>query len=171
MTADHPEPKASDPERMVGFVLHDVARLVRRRFEQHARAAGIGLTRAQCAVLAHLARQEGINQAALAQILDIEPITLVHMLDRLEAAGLIQRKPDPKDRRAHALNVTAKARPVLQQIYGLAESVYHEAQAGMSADDRAQLIGNLQRMKTNLLRSTADNAEPAAAPARRRRRA
>jgi DNA-binding MarR family transcriptional regulator len=171
VTPDESEPKTGDPERLVGFVLHDVARLVRRRFEQYARAAGIGLTRAQCAVLAHLARQEGVNQATLAQILDIEPITLVHMLDRLEGAGLIQRKPDPKDRRAHALTLTTKARPVLQQIYGLADSVYHEAQAGMSAADRAQMIGALQRMKGNLLRATSDDTAPAAAPARRRRRA
>ncbi len=159
----------TDREHMVGFVVHDVGRLVRRRFEQYARAAGIGLTRAQCAVLAHLARQEGINQATLAQILDIEPITLVHMLDRLEAAGLILRKPDPKDRRAHALSLTAKARPVLEQIYELADSVYEEAQVGMQAAERAQLIASLQRMKSNLLRATSDDTDAAVAPRRRRR--
>src|SRR5215831_20035136 len=78
------------PSRTLGFVLNDVARLMRKRFEQRARAASLGLTRAQAAVLAHLARQEGINQAALAQLLELEPITLARLLDRLQAAVLIE---------------------------------------------------------------------------------
>src|SRR5258708_16581938 len=118
----------NDPERMFGFVLHDVARLLRRRFEQYLRADAIGLTRTQCAVLAHLARQEGINQATLAQLLDVEPITLVHLLDRLQDAGFIQRKPDPKDRRAYALELTPKARPALTRLYDLPDSTSDEAQ-------------------------------------------
>src|SRR5476649_713541 len=96
-------PMPRNPDRMLGFVIHEVARLLRRRFEHYTRGAELGLTRAQCAVLAHLARQEGINQAALAQSLDIEPITLVRLLDRLEESGLIERKPDPGDRRAYVL--------------------------------------------------------------------
>ena len=81
------------PSRTLGFVLNDVARLLRKRFEQRARAAALGLTRAQAAVLAYLARQEGINQAALAQILDLEPITLARLLDRLQAASLSSGGP------------------------------------------------------------------------------
>ena len=160
----------NDPDRMIGFVLHDVARLMRRRFEQHARADQIGLTRAQCGVLANLARQEGINQATLAQLLDIEPITLVHLLDRLQDAGLIQRKPDPRDRRAHALELTPKARPILTRIYELAETIYEEAQAGFSAAERTQLLVQLQGMKANLLRRT-ETATNEATPVRRKRRA
>ena len=79
------------PSRTLGFVLNDVARLMRKRFEQRARAAALGLTRAQAAVLANLARQEGINQAALAQTLELEPITLARLLDRLQAVALIER--------------------------------------------------------------------------------
>lgn len=94
------------PSRTLGFVLNDVARLMRKRFEQRARAASLGLTRAQAAVLANLARQEGINQVSLAQILELEPITLARLLDRLQAASLIERRPDPKDRRAHLLYLT-----------------------------------------------------------------
>lgn len=161
----------NDPDRMLGFVLHDVARLLRRRFEQYIRADNLGLTRTQCAVLANLARQEGINQATLAQLLDIEPITLVHLLDRLEHAGLIQRKPDPKDRRAHALELTAKARPVLARIYELAHSIYEEAQGGLSAAERTQFLGQLHRVKSNLLRRTVEGDVGELAPTRRKRRA
>ncbi|HEX9465048.1 MAG TPA: MarR family transcriptional regulator [Alphaproteobacteria bacterium] len=161
----------NDPERMFGFVLHDVARLLRRRFEQYLRADAIGLTRTQCAVLAHLARQEGINQATLAQLLDVEPITLVHLLDRLQDAGFIQRKPDPKDRRAYALELTPKARPVLTRIYELADSIYDEAQVGLTAAERTQFLSQLQRVKSNLLRRTLEGDVGELAPTRRKRRA
>ena len=84
-------------DRHLGFLLHDVARLLRKRFEQKAR--GMGLTRAQWQVLAHLARREGIHQGGLADILDIEPITLVRILDRLEAASLVETSsPSPRYR-------------------------------------------------------------------------
>ncbi len=162
----------TDPRRMLGFVIHDVARLLRRRFEQYARAENLGLTRTQCGVLAHLARQEGINQATLAQILDIEPITLVRLLDRLQDGGFIQRKPDPQDRRAYVLELTAKARPMLERIYGLADKVYDEAQAGMSKPEAAQLLALLHRTKTNLARRTSeDGVATTGAPVRRKRRA
>ena len=80
------------PNRILGFLLHDVARLMRKRFEQRAREVDLGVTRAQAAVIAHLSRNEGINQVSLAQLMDIEPITLVRLLDRLQVAGLIERK-------------------------------------------------------------------------------
>jgi len=158
------------PDQMLGLVLHDVARLLRRCFEQRLRATGLGLTRAQCAVLVHLARQEGINQACLAQILDIEPITLVRLLDRLETVGLIARKPAPKDRRAYVLELTAKARPVLDRIYDLAVDVYDEAQAGLSKADAARLLAQMHTIKANLLAMT-DAPQPASQPSRSKRRA
>jgi DNA-binding MarR family transcriptional regulator len=161
----------NDPERMLGFVIHDVSRLLRRRYEQYARDEGLGLTRTHCAVLAHLARQEGVNQATLAQILDIEPITLVRLLDRLEEAGFIQRKPAPQDRRAYVLELTAKARPMLERIYDLATKVYDEAQAGFSKAETAQLLALLHRTKANLARRTNDEAGAPAGSARRKRQA
>ena len=144
------------PERMFGFVVHEVARLLRRRFEQRLRSTGIGLTRAQCAVLVNLVEREGINQACLAQVLDIEPITLVRLLDRLQDAGLIVRKPDPKDRRAYGLELTDRAKPVLEQIYALAQKVYEEAQAGLSKDAVSHLLSNLHLIKANLSAATAE---------------
>src|SRR2546421_2461202 len=84
------------PERNIGFLLHDVARLMRKRFEQNAR--DLGLTRSQCQVLAHLARHEGIQQGSLAEIHEVEPITLTRIVDRLEEAGLVERRLHPTDR-------------------------------------------------------------------------
>jgi len=138
------------PERTLGFVLHDVARSLRKRLEQRARETQLGLTRAQWSVLAHLARQEGINQAALAQILEIEPITLVRQLDRLQAAGLVERRPDPSDRRARVLFLTPAARPLLDRIWALATVVREEAMAGLSEPERERLIELLLKIKSNL---------------------
>lgn len=142
------------PGRTLGFVLNDVARLLRKEFEQRARAAALGLTRAQASVLAYLARQEGINQAALAQLLEVEPITLARLLDRLQAAGLIERRPDPKDRRAYLLYLTEAAYPLLDRIFALAGRVREDALAGVPEADRIHLVDLLLTMKSNLLRRT-----------------
>ncbi len=152
------------PSRTLGFVLNDVARLLRKRFEQRARATTLGLTRAQSSVLAYLARQQGINQAALAQILELEPITLARLLDRLQAAELIERRPDPKDRRAHLLYLTEAAYPLLDRIFVLAAEVREEALAGIVEPDRARLLDMLIEMKANLIEQ-ADLNDPAVAPA------
>jgi MarR family transcriptional regulator, transcriptional regulator for hemolysin len=139
------------PSRTLGFVLNDVARLMRKRFEQRARAAALGLTRAQAAVLAYLARQEGINQAALAQILELEPITLARLLDRLQAAALIERRPDPKDRRAHLLYLTAAAYPLLDRIFALAADVREDALVRVAEAERDRLLELLIEMRANLV--------------------
>lgn len=152
------------PSRTLGFVLNDVARLLRKRFEQRARAAALGLTRAQAAVLAYLARQEGINQAALAQILDLEPITLARLLDRLQAASLIERRPDPKDRRAHLLYLTEAAYPLLDRIFALAADVREEALVGIPEPDRIRLLDMLIEMKSNLIQHEVE-IDTDAAPA------
>src|SRR3954453_13700996 len=94
----------ASPQPNLGFVLHDVARLLRKRFEQRVR--GLGLTRSQWQVLFLLAQHEGINQVGLAEILEIEPITLLRILDRLEAAGLVERRTHAADRRVRLLYLT-----------------------------------------------------------------
>ncbi|HEX6012301.1 MAG TPA: MarR family transcriptional regulator, partial [Geminicoccaceae bacterium] len=98
----------NDAAPTLGFLLSDAARLFRRRFDQKARP--FGLTRAQWQVLARLARHEGINQAGLADLLDLEPITLCRQIDRMEEGGWVTRRPDPGDRRARLLFLTDKAR-------------------------------------------------------------
>ncbi|MFO1075354.1 MAG: MarR family transcriptional regulator [Geminicoccaceae bacterium] len=144
----------------LGFLLNDSARLLRRRFDQKARH--LGLTRAQWQVLAHLARHEGIRQVALADLLEIEPITLCRLVDRMEEGGWIERRADPDDRRARLLFMTAKAWPMIADMRALAEEIYAEALAGLSAEERAGLIRTLEHMRANLAEL---RAEPAGAVA------
>jgi MarR family transcriptional regulator for hemolysin len=132
----------------LGFLLHAAARLLRRRFEQNARVSG--LTRSQWQVLATLANNEGINQSGLADLLEIEPITLGRIIDKLEAQGLIERHPDPSDRRAWLLHLTPAARPKLTQLRGLADVTRAEALAGVPEADTERLLQTLQALKANL---------------------
>ncbi len=131
-----------------GFLLHDIARLMRKRFDQRAR--GLGLTRAQWQVLAHLARHEGINQVGLAEILEVEPITLGRLIDRMEEAGWVERRPHPSDRRARLLYLTAKAQPVFARMRALGEEVRGEALAGLSQAERDRLMETLIAIRGNL---------------------
>ena len=141
------------PERNFGFLLHDVARLMRKRFEQNAR--DLGLTRSQCQVLAHLARNEGIQQSALADILEVEPITLTRILDRLEDGGLVERQPHPTDRRVRLLRLTEAARPLLAEIFAIGALTRGEAMEGVSDEDRDRLFEVLSSMKANLIGKSA----------------
>lgn len=132
----------------IGFLLHDVARLQRKRFEHHAR--GIGLTRSQWHVLAYLSRNEGINQTGLADLLEVEPITLSRIVDRLAEAGLVDRTCDPSDRRVRCLRLTEAARPKLQQLRELSEMTRRETLHGVTDGDRERLVGTLLAMRSNL---------------------
>jgi DNA-binding MarR family transcriptional regulator len=132
----------------LGFLLHEVARLLRRRFEQNARDCG--LTRSQWQVLATLANNEGVNQSGLAELLEIEPITLGRIIDRLEARGLIERHPDPSDRRVWLLHLTSAARPKLSQLRRLGEVTRGEALADVPEADAEHLLKTLQALKANL---------------------
>lgn len=132
----------------LGFLLHDVARLLKKRFEQNAR--GSGMTRSQWQVLAYLAQNEGINQAGLAELLEIEPVTLYRIIDKLSAQGLIERRPQPSDRRAWLLYLTAAALPKLAQVRKFGDITRGEALANVSAADRKHLLKTLQVLKSNL---------------------
>ncbi|HVY98461.1 MAG TPA: MarR family transcriptional regulator [Dongiaceae bacterium] len=131
-----------------GFLLHDTARLMRRDFERRSRSSG--LTRAQWAVLAYLARSEGTSQAALAETLEIEPITLVRLLDRLENAGWVERRADPSDRRVRRLYLTETARPLMEQFQELAAATREAALLGLDEAERRQLTDLLMKVRTNL---------------------
>jgi MarR family transcriptional regulator, transcriptional regulator for hemolysin len=113
--------------------------------------ATLGLTRSQWQVLAHLADREGIHQGGLADVLEIEPITLVRILDKLQAAGLIERRPHEKDRRVWLLHLTAEARPVLERMRQIGAITRAEALEGIPERDRERLLGILTAMKTNLI--------------------
>jgi MarR family transcriptional regulator, transcriptional regulator for hemolysin len=146
------------PEISLGWLLHDVARLFRLRFEQRARAEGLGITRAQAAVLGHLLLNEGINQASLAQILEIEPITLVRLLDRLEAAGLVERRADPNDRRARTLHLKPAAMALIEHSRTIGKEVMEDALAGVPGARRAAYREIMMSMKSNLLAVTAGDS-------------
>lgn len=132
----------------LGFLLHDVARLLRKRFEQNAR--GFGLTRSQWQVLAYLMQNEGINQSGLAELLEIEPITLGRIVDKLQTLGLVERRPDPSDRRVWLLHLTPTARPKVTQLRRIGEITRGEALTGMSEADTERLLKTLQTLKANL---------------------
>ena len=133
----------------LGFLLHDVARLLRKRFEQRAKC--LGLTRSQWQTLAYLANNEGIHQGGLAEILEIEPITLVRILDKLQERGLVERRQHPTDRRIWLLYMRDAARPLLAQMRTIGEVTRGEALEGISAEDRDYLFETLSLMKTNLI--------------------
>lgn len=135
-------------ERRFGFLLHDIARLIRKRFD--ARARNSGLTRAQWQVLMALTRHEGSNQAALAEALDLEPITVGRLIDRMEEAGWVERRADAADRRVHRLHITERARPMMSRLEIVANEVIDEAFAGLGAPERDTLLDLLVRIRGNL---------------------
>ncbi len=138
----------TDPERSLGFLLRDVTRLLRRNFDR--RVQPLGLTQAQWQALAYLKRQEGMRQGTLAELLEVQPISVARLVDRMAAAGLVERRPDPDDRRAVRLYPTAKARPLIDKMVALGGETLEQALCGLSAKEEMALIGSLQRIKRNL---------------------
>ena len=141
---------APSQNREFAFILNDVARLLRTYADY--KAAQFGMTRAQWAVLVRVERSEGLHQSELAELLDLQPITLTRLLDKLCDSGLIERRPDPGDRRAKRLFLTAAARPVLQQLGMLAEETLAGALGGVRPQDVAHMIAQLTVVKENLRR-------------------
>lgn len=135
----------------IGFLLHDVARLLRKRFEQRAKC--LGLTRAQWQTLACLSSNEGIHQGGLAELLEIEPITLVRILDRLAERGLVERRQHPTDRRCWLLYMCDETRPLLADMRNLGEATRAEALEGVSSADRERLSDVLTLVKSNLVQA------------------
>lgn len=131
-----------------GFVLKDVSRRYVQRFEQHA--AVMSMTLVQCRALVRLEKNEGISQARLAEMIEVEPMTMVRILDRMEADGLLERRPDPEDRRARRLHLTAKAKPLLDEVWRLADLTRAETFAGIPRAEREAFIGVLERLDSNL---------------------
>jgi len=131
-------------------MLNDVARLLRTYADY--KASQFGMTRAQWAVLVRVDRSEGLNQSELAEVLDLQPITLTRLLDKLCDSGLIERRPDPADRRAKRLFLTPAARPLLERLSILGEETVAGALAGVEAESVAQMISELSLVRENLRR-------------------
>lgn len=141
-------PPVPDPLRSTGFLITDVSHLLRRSFNR--RVQDLGLTQAQWRAIVHLARAEGMNQAALAEHLEVQPITLARLVDRMQAAGWVERRTDPGDRRAVRLYLTEKCQPILAEMQARATAMLEEALAGVSPAARKHLLEALCKMKQNL---------------------
>ncbi|HWA89618.1 MAG TPA: MarR family transcriptional regulator [Rhizomicrobium sp.] len=147
-------------DRDLLIVLNDVARLIRTRFDQRARA--YGMTRAQWIILARLDRQPGMSQNELATICEVEPITVGRLIDRLEARGMVERRSDPNDRRIRRLHLLPAAKPILAKIGEAREILDHDIRDGLDDSTREVLVDALLHIKSRL---TAEPAVPAAAAA------
>lgn len=139
------------------FLLYDVARLMRLRSDKRARLNG--MTRAQWVILLWLDRRPGISQNELAGLVEVEPITVARLVDRLEARGLVERRHDPKDRRLRRLHVTEAARPHLTEIDAYRRELDAVATAGLDTVTQQGLMQALAIMKANLSEPRRDSAE------------
>jgi MarR family transcriptional regulator for hemolysin len=139
-----------DRTRNFGFLLKELSRRYVQRFEVRAREFSLNL--AQCKVLARLEKNEGVSQARLAELAEVDAMTMVRILDRMEADGLLERRPDPADRRARCLYLTPKAKPLVDQIWRLSEVTRAEVFAGIGKTERDVFITVLERLHDNLSR-------------------
>jgi MarR family transcriptional regulator, transcriptional regulator for hemolysin len=137
-----------DRFKNVGYLLKDVSRRYVARFERHAEE--VSLTLMQCKVLLHLSRSEGASQVRLCELTDIEPMMMVRILDRMEADKLLERRPDPADRRARRLYLTRKATPILDEIDRIMEVTRNEVFAGVSKADREAFLKVLEHVHQNV---------------------
>jgi MarR family transcriptional regulator for hemolysin len=141
--------------REIAISIVDVARMLKTYADQRARQFGI--SRAQWTVLMRLDRFEGLKQSELAEVLDLQPISLTRLLDRLAGNGLIERRPDPNDRRANRLYLTPAARPLLKQLSELGEDMMTSVLDSIDEPSRERLLKNLASMKDNLRGAIARN--------------
>jgi len=139
-----------DLSRNFGFLLNDVARLLRTAYDRRIRE--LGLTRAQWWVLTHLFRADGITQTELAVVLEVEKPTLGRLLDRLEAKGWVRRTHDARDRRIWRVRLTKEVEPALRTMRAIAAELRRDALAGLSAAERERFVDSLLEIKSNLLR-------------------
>jgi MarR family transcriptional regulator, transcriptional regulator for hemolysin len=145
-----------DLSRNFGFILHDVARLLRTTFDRRVRE--LGLTRSQWWVLNHLFRNNGVTQSELAEILEVEKPTLGRLLDRLEQKGWVRREADANDRRAKRVFLTQEVEPAIKAMRAAAAEMRRDAVAGLSAEQQERFVDSLLTIKANLSRS--DNGVP-----------
>ncbi len=143
--------RAEAADRTFGFLVHDVSRLVKRRFERRARQIGLPITRRQAAVVLYIARHQGVSQAEVAAWLDIEPIALVRMLDKLHEEGLVERRAHPTDRRVRTLWLTDGADLVVERILDINQAIREEAFADLEPGTRDAMIAALGSVKHNLI--------------------
>lgn len=151
-----------NPGLNIGFLVGDTSRMLRRIFNE--RLTHLGMTQAQWRALAHLSRNEGINQVTLSDLLDVQPITVARLIDKLVETNLVARRPDPNDRRAQRLFLTEQAQGVLDQIWEVADETYAVVLKGISETERDTLIELLARIRANTSTLQPSQAVIAASP-------
>jgi MarR family transcriptional regulator for hemolysin len=141
------------------FQVVETGRHLRRDFDR--RASALGVTRSQWRVLLRLGRTDGARQVELADALDVEPITLCRMVDRLEEAGLVERRRDGADRRAWNIFLTPKSAPLIRELQGVGDMLHADALAGISEKEQAAALDVLARVRFNLNRKGDEVARKA----------
>jgi MarR family transcriptional regulator, transcriptional regulator for hemolysin len=136
--------------RTLGFLLRENSRLMRRRFVHHARKAGLPLNPSEASLLSQVWHESGISQARVAHLLDLETISVVRLVDSLEQAGLLERRPHAKDRRIRTLWLTQAGEIAVGQVRRITDIVRHEALSGVSNAECEQLLNTLLMLRTNL---------------------
>lgn len=162
-----PAPFSTD--RSLGFLVSDLARLFRRTMDR--RLQSLGLTQAQWRALVHLSRNEGMTQTALAERLEIQPITMTRLLDRMENAGFVERRTHPADRRAVQLYLAPRSQPILAEMNARATEILSEATRGVSASAQKRVFDTLERIKQNIVAVEAAAAATAESGTSHERRA
>ncbi len=135
-------------DQSIAYLLSDSARMLRREFD--ARVRELGMTGPQARLLLNLAVSEGENQGFYADRLDVEPISLTRMIDRMEESGLLERRRDPADRRAWRVHLTARAREVIEQVRSHADPLREMLLAGLDPNQRSALASYLEVVRANL---------------------
>src|SRR5471032_2395749 len=143
-------------KREMAFTIMDVARLIKTYADQRARQFGI--SRAQWAVLIRIERSEGLKQSELAELLDLQPISLTRLLDRLADNGLIERRADPNDRRANRLYLKPAAKPLLGRLSELGTDMMETVLKGLDVKSVDRMLKELVMLKNNLRRAISANA-------------
>ena len=136
-------------ERNFGFLVHDVARLMRMNYDR--RVKKLGLTRSQWWVITNLYRNDGLTQSELAETLDIERASLGRLLDRLEANGWVRREPCDRDRRAKRVRLANAVDPVMREMRAIAAGLRRDAMAGLEPHEQEAFVDVLLAIKSNLV--------------------
>ena len=145
------------PHREIAFLINDVGRLIRTYADQEVRR--FGMTRAQWAVLSRIGRVEGLKQSELAEMLDLQPITLTRLIDRLCDSGLIERRADPNDRRAKRLFLTSAAKPLMDRLDALGEELMGTVLEGIEPAENDLMLRHLNAVRENLRRVLSGRGE------------
>jgi MarR family transcriptional regulator, transcriptional regulator for hemolysin len=136
-------------DRTLGFLVADISRLLRRNMDR--RLQSLGLTQAQWRAIVYLSRSEGMTQAALAESLEIQPITVTRLVDRMESAGWVERRTHPLDRRAVQLYLTTQSQPILEEMHARAADTLNDATRGVASRAQRELVTTLEQIKQNLI--------------------